>query len=121
MRALRNALGGERGRWVLETRPVAGCEVELSGCLAGRVVHAIIDRTFVEGGIRWIVDYKTSEPRAGDDLADFLAAESERYRPQLETYAELCRRLEPGREVRSALYFPLCDGWVELDPVPAAG
>jgi ATP-dependent exoDNAse (exonuclease V) beta subunit len=116
LQALRGAVGTERGRWLLAKHEEARSEWPLSGILAGRLVHAVIDRTFIDDGIRWIVDYKTSEPRPGDALDSFLVSERERYRPQLQAYAELCRRLEPGREIRMGLYFPLFDGWCEVAP-----
>ena len=49
----------------------------------------MIDRTFVdEAGVRWIIDYKTSDHEGGD-LENFLEAEKERYQEQLERYARL--------------------------------
>ncbi len=88
----------------------------MSGVSAGRIIHAVIDRTFVdEKGIRWIVDYKTSIPRNGEDLQAFLAAETERYRPQLAVYAELFLRLEPKNPVRAGLYFPMLDIWKDVE------
>ena len=54
--------------------------------------------------MRWVIDYKTSS-HSGGGLAQFLASERERYRPQLELYTELARRLGP-EPVRAALYFP---------------
>lgn len=115
MRALRQAIGGDWGRWIFGPRPEAGCEIPLSGVIGGKIVHAIIDRTFVDAdGVRWIIDYKTSEPRQGEGREAFLAAEAERYLPQLAAYAELFRRLEPHNPVRAGLYFPLVDGWREV-------
>ena len=114
LRALGNTVAGERGRWLLTAHPQAACECALSGVSAGQVVHAIIDRTFVADDVRWVVDYKTSEPRHGEALPAFLSGEGERYRVQLATYAELFRSLEPHRPVRAALYFPLIDAWHEI-------
>jgi hypothetical protein len=55
------------------------------------------------------VDYKTSS-HEGAGLETFLDSEQARYRPQLERYAELARRL--GSEpVRMGLYFPLLSAW----------
>jgi ATP-dependent exoDNAse (exonuclease V) beta subunit len=75
-----------------------------------------IDRSFVDAeGVRWIVDWKTSRHEGGDREA-FLDRELERYRPQLERYAEAMRSLEPGRRLKVGLYFPLLDAWRELGP-----
>ena len=71
-----------------------------------------IDRTFVDAaGTRWIVDYKTSR-HEGAGREEFLDREQERYRPQLERYAALMRRLGP-EPVRLGLYFPLLAAWRE--------
>lgn len=114
-RALKNALSGKRSGWILYAHPVSACEFELSGFIDGRIVHGVVDRTFIdEDGCRWVIDYKTSEPLPGEGMEAFLRAESERYRPQLTTYAELFRRLDPHRPVRAGLYFPLFDGWYEV-------
>lgn len=114
-RALDSALAGDRGRWILRSREDAACELKLSGVIAGSLVHAVIDRTFVDGGVRWIIDYKTSDPEGGDP-DDFFARELEHYRPQLAAYGALFRALEKERPIRTALYFPLVDGWCEIDP-----
>jgi ATP-dependent exoDNAse (exonuclease V) beta subunit len=72
----------------------------------------VIDRTFVDAdGVRWIVDYKTSR-HEGAGLEEFLDREQERYRPQLERYAALMRKLGP-EPVRLGLYFPLLEAWRE--------
>ncbi len=64
----------------------------------------IIDRTFIEDGVRWIIDYKTGVHEGGD-IDAFIAARRAEYAPQLERYAALF----PGETVRQALYFVDCD------------
>jgi ATP-dependent exoDNAse (exonuclease V) beta subunit len=83
----------------------------------GQLVHATIDRTFVDAdGRRWVVDYKTSAPAPGELPERFMAREMERYAGQLRLYAALLGQLmADGRQVRAALYFPVFDGWRELD------
>jgi len=74
----------------------------------------VIDRAFVDAaGVRWIVDYKTSR-HEGAGREEFLDREQERYRPQLERYAALMRKLGP-EPVRLGLYFPLLGAWREWD------
>ena len=55
-----------------------------------------------------MIDYKTSEPMAGEPLADFEARESDAYREQLENYVELISEMEWAVDapVKAALYFP---------------
>ena len=68
-----------------------------------------------EDGVRWIVDYKTSSPGEGRNSDYFVRQELERYQGQLNIYRELVAQLYPEGQIRTALYFPLFDGWVELD------
>jgi len=109
--AVSATVGDARGRWLLTDHEAAASEVALAGNLDGRIVHCTLDRTFVAGGVRWIVDYKVATHEGGDRDA-FLAAEWERYRPQLVRYATLMARLD-DRPIRIALYHPLLGGWQE--------
>jgi len=109
LRALRQTLADETGRWILGAHTEARCEWPLS--VHDEVTrHYVIDRSFVDrDGTRWIIDYKTGEHLAGDRDA-FLDQELERYRAQLENYARIVRLLE-DRPIRLALYFPLFADW----------
>jgi ATP-dependent exoDNAse (exonuclease V) beta subunit len=109
--ALERALTDARGRWLLDPgHASAANELALTGRFDGELVSVVIDRTFVDAdGTRWIVDYKTST-HEGADVEGFLASEVERYRPQLERYAVLVRRLGP-EPVKLGLYFPLLSAW----------
>ncbi|PIQ06177.1 MAG: hypothetical protein COW73_04030 [Nitrospirae bacterium CG18_big_fil_WC_8_21_14_2_50_70_55] len=100
-----------RGRWLLGRHEAAASEVALAGELGGQIVHCRFDRTFVAGGVRWIVDYKVATHEGGDRDA-FLAVEWQRYLPQLARYATLMARLD-DRPIRIALYHPLLGGWQE--------
>jgi len=112
--ALRQTLGDDRGRWILDSgHREAHSEWELSGMSEGRLRSVVVDRSFIdEQGTRWVIDYKTSSHEGGG-LEEFLAQELERYRPQLATYRDLARELGP-QPVRAALYFPLLGSLREL-------
>lgn len=116
--AIEQALGDPRGRWLLgldKRIRDAQSELALSGVIDGRVIEGVIDRTFVdEQGKRWVVDFKTSTHEGGG-LEAFLAAETERYRPQLQRYVQLMALLKPREEIHAALYFPLLRAWREVD------
>lgn len=104
-----------RGRWILSSsHQEARNEYPLSGILNGRIIRAVIDRTFIDQeGIRWIVDYKTSTHEGGN-LEEFLDREQERYCPQLESYAALMAMKEPEiAQIRLGLYYPQLCGWRE--------
>jgi len=115
-----NATESERGRWLLGHHQEAASELALNGMIEGQLVRATIDRTFIDSdGVRWIVDYKTSRPVSGEGVDgfmspdEFMIGEEERYRSQLQLYATLIRQLEENRPLRTALYFPMFDGWIE--------
>jgi ATP-dependent exoDNAse (exonuclease V) beta subunit len=109
-----------RGRWILQNAREALREHALSGrlqgggsgTLRGEVARVVIDRSFIdEQGVRWIIDYKTSQ-HSGGGVEEFLDQEVERYRSQLQRYATLVKRLGP-EPVRLGLYFPLMRAWRE--------
>jgi hypothetical protein len=105
-------LRDSRGRWVLDNHTDAASELPMAGWIGGKLCEAVIDRTFIdESGVRWIIDYKTSEPASGS-VENFLEAETERYREQLERYSRLMVQRE-DRPIRLGLYFPLLGEWRE--------
>ncbi len=110
--ALDNCLGSERGRWLLEPREGAECEYAVTAVLDGQPRNLVLDRTFVDNGTRWIIDYKTSS-HVGGDLEGFLQNEADRYREQLQQYRQALA-INESRPIRTALYFPLLDRFVEV-------
>jgi ATP-dependent exoDNAse (exonuclease V) beta subunit len=118
--ALHTTLNDPRGRWILAKHDDAQCEWALSGVLDGTAVNAVIDRSFSEHGIRWIIDYKTAAPDTanGESANDFLDRQQNQYRAQLESYAALLRIQDCSLDIRLGLYFPLVAEWREWD-VPA--
>jgi len=115
-RALRTVcVEDDTGRWILSNRhQEARCEWALSvpaTIAAGHSISvSIIDRTFVDAtGMRWIIDYKTGS-HTGSGLEEFLDREQLRYRPQLDRYAQVLRRME-DRPMHLAIYFPLLGKW----------
>jgi ATP-dependent exoDNAse (exonuclease V) beta subunit len=112
--ALKRTLADARGGWLLAARPAAdraASELKLTGLDGGRRVNVAIDRTFIDGGVRWVVDYKTGW-HEGAGVEAFLDNEVERYREQLARYARLVAALGP-EPVHCGLYFPLLAGWRE--------
>ena len=111
--ALARIRTSRRGRWILEPHPDAHSEYAVTGVVNGEIVRGLVDRTFVDSGVRWIIDFKTSE-HAGGNLEVFLDEQQRRYRDQMERYASIFAQL--GVPVRLGLYFPLLDEWREWPP-----
>ncbi len=109
--ALQGALTDERGRWILSGHEEDRREYAISAVTKGRLQRFVLDRTFVHDGVRWIVDYKTGV-HYGGGVEAFLDNERERYRAQLENYAEAIQRID-SRPIRLGLYFPLLRAWRE--------
>ena len=111
-KALETCLSSETGRWIIKDHDSARCELAITAVFDDQPVMLVLDRTFVDEGQRWIIDYKTSS-HSGGDLEGFLASEEERYREQLERYRE-AMAINESRPIRTALYFPLLDRLLEI-------
>ncbi len=111
--ALSRIRASRRARWILQPHEDAHAEYAVTGVVNGEVVRGLVDRTFVDGGIRWIIDFKTSAHEGGN-LSAFLDEQQRRYRDQLERYAKILAAL--GNPVKVGLYFPLLDEWREWTP-----
>ncbi len=109
-RALQATLASEVGRWVLRQREGAAAELALTTLEGLRMVNHVVDRTFVEDGVRWVVDYKSA--LLGEVTEDTLEQQAEHYRTQLERYARLF--VEEGLPVRKAVFFLAHGRLVEL-------
>lgn len=132
IRALESTLSDSRGRWILDSHSQARSEWALTATIDldegqhrtsqvspilqnRRIQSVIIDRTFVDDdGLRWIVDYKTSNAK-GLEADAFMDKEQQQYADQLHRYTDIIRRLEE-RTIRVGLYFPLIQGWREWAP-----
>ena len=111
--ALRRTLQDERGRWLLSPHPEHGCELAVSAVIDGELQHVRIDRTFLEDGTRWLIDYKITEQLGGDPLR-FVEMQVEKYRPDIERYARVLRAYD-SRPLRCALYLPLLGRFCEVE------
>ena len=103
LEALRNSIADQKGRWVLGPHPEASNEYRIRTRDRSYVVDRLIRDA---GGIRWVVDYKTSR-HEGANIEGFLNQEQARYAAQLDAYATALGGASRG------LYFPLHAGWRE--------
>jgi ATP-dependent exoDNAse (exonuclease V) beta subunit len=110
--AVEALLSDARGRWLFDAgHEDARSEWALAGVEADAISHIVIDRSFVDEGTRWIVDFKTGA-HEGADVDAFIEREVLRYAAQLERYARFVRALD-SRPIRLGLYFPLQRAWRE--------
>lgn len=93
----------ERGRWLCKKHEAEQNEYELLLVEEDSVRSQIIDRTFIEEGIRWIIDFKTGKE---DDLSQ------SQHKKQLEGYAGLFQQLSP-LPIRCGIYYLNSETWVE--------
>lgn len=97
MQLLTSTLASADGQWVLSAKDNAGAELAFTSQTGETLSKHIVDRTFVENGVRWIIDYKTAEIQ-GD-----WAMAAETYREQLQNYSALFAR--QGLPIRCAILF----------------
>ncbi len=108
--AIQNTLQDPRGLWILfGPHQEAKSEYALKANLDNKIVHVIMDRTFIDtgidpAGVRWIIDYKTTSPET--DYPE--------HQEQLTRYAQIMALTEK-RVIRLGLYYPLSGVWKELD------
>ncbi len=121
--ALDATLKNSQGLWLLSPHEGAASEYALTAWSAQRTAIRV-DRTFLAGpepltpGVEylWIVDYKTTT-HGPEGLEAFLAAERDKYAPQLQTYAAVLQQPEAGQtkseptksepQIRLALFYPM--------------
>lgn len=110
------------GQWILSPHPEAASEAAWTGIVADALRSVRVDRVFRAGSeplssvddAWWIIDYKTAH---ADGLDPSMALPELRkvFAPQLETYAQMLRKLHgENARLRAGLYYPrmlLLDWW----------
>jgi len=105
-RGVRNIQTDTDAHFIFAEYPVAFNEYALAYVENGIVKRHRLDRTFVDNsGVRWVVDYKTTDTQA-EDIVSFADQQLERHRSQLEKYGELISELDDA-PIQLAVYFPL--------------
>ena len=102
-RMLATTLASADGQWVLRRRADAAAELALTRVGVGATAEtSVVDRSFVEDGVRWIIDYKTADLGQHAD-PERLRTHAGRYRAQLEAYALLFA--DEGLPQRLAVFY----------------
>ena len=94
IRQLERALAHDDCRWILARRSSAQSEADFCALIEGRLVNLRVDRTFVEDGIRYVIDYKTARPRAQESRTEFRTRQIGEHRTQLARYASVFAKIE---------------------------
>ncbi len=100
--ALLTTIKSDDGKWVLQARPDEVNEYAIDFVDNNTVAKKVIDRTFTEADVRWIIDYKTTVV-ANNVSAEELKLLAEPFRDQLEAYANLF--INEGLNVKCAIFF----------------
>ena len=114
--AISTMLADPKGQWILHRHQQAQSEQALGYYQPeqNRAGTSVIDRTFIDQGERWIIDYKFSTPAETETQAEFSTRQTNTYQGQLKHYANLYKGLEEN-QVRCALYFPQIPLFIEVD------
>ena len=102
--------------WILSQHDKDFFEYPVTANLNGHPQHLVIDRAFIENETLWVVDYKTSKPTADETLEAFLQQQSQQHQKQLNLYMRTLSALYPGFTIKSGIYFPVIQVWLEHDP-----
>ncbi len=97
--ALKNAITSMQGAWLLARRASTQIELSITSAQENTVQEQRIDLTFVEDGVRWIVDYKLGL----EVTAANREAASQNHKPQLAGYAALFT--DEGLPIKTAVYY----------------
>ena len=111
--ALNKTLSDERGLWLLSPHQEHRCELAVTASIEGRLEHVRVDRTFIENGTRWLIDYKITE-QLGGDRSRFVQMQVDKYRPDMQRYVRVLHAFDP-RPMRCAFYLPLLGAFCPVE------
>jgi ATP-dependent helicase/nuclease subunit A len=109
---LKTTIESDDGRWLLKPRTNVSAELPIVSVSGEDIRTQRLDLTFVEEGIRWIIDYK-STAFSGMPDTQTLQLQAEKHRQQLEDYAKLFNG--EGLPIKMAIFFLSVGRMVELD------
>lgn len=93
------------GQWIIKPHAMERNEWELLASEQGEVVTRIIDRTFMDNGIRWIIDFKTGREDHETQT---------KHQKQVEEYAKLLS-YSTSEPIRCGLYYLTHETWIDWD------
>ena len=117
-------------RWILnldQQHSRASSELTVLERNSNSIRQHVIDRTFVDGQTRWVIDFKTAAPEPDQPLAEFEAIEVSQHEAQLMRYRDLMIKHDLNIEeskrpssIKTALYFPFIQHLVVLEALTKA-
>jgi len=114
VQALCQTINSQTGCWILDAHEEAACEIPMSSPnpdVPGTFSHHVIDRLFIDEGVRWIIDYKTALEDTSLTEAQ-LQSKALSYQSQLERYAALFQG--DTIKTRTAIFFPARGKLIEV-------
>jgi ATP-dependent helicase/nuclease subunit A len=100
--SLQATLESAEGQWVLSHRENAANELAIESNTQDGTLKKVIDRTFIEDGKRWIIDYKTVLLDHNSNEAK-LKTIAQQYQAQLLAYEKLFA--QDGLPIQKAIFF----------------
>jgi len=103
-KSIKSLIKDSRACWLLSNKhQLVQQEYALSTKSNGKLINIIIDRTFVDNNIRWIIDYKTTQ-HSDNKL--------EKYKTQLQLYQSVMEKFDAIHPIKTGVYFPLNCEWI---------
>ena len=102
--SIKNCVTNSDLSWIFdESNNTSKSEHEISWSQNGKVRTYIIDRTLIDSdGVRWIIDFKTGMPQ-GESKEEFIRHQKELYKPQLQRYSDVFKKLEQRKTKKAIL------------------
>lgn len=110
---MRSTMQSDIGKWILGAKK-GYAELSVYVAESARISKLTLDRFFVENGIGYIVDYKTTRSSVVD-MKVFARNESEKYMNKMVAYAEAIKKSGFKGEIRKMLFYPETQLLLDLD------
>jgi len=104
--AITNTLASDYSDWLLDnTHKDSSCELSICFFKDDELCESIIDRSFIDDGVRWIIDYKTGSTLPDETVDDFIQRQINAHTDQLQRYADHFKDMGETN-IKAALFFP---------------
>jgi ATP-dependent helicase/nuclease subunit A len=96
--------------------PLVETEWPLEDRVNDRLRSGIIDLAVFDGKTWWILDFKTSRPKEGEEIEIFVNEEEKKYASQINHYRSMLKNLihDDSQEIRAGIYLTALTLWREI-------